>query len=180
MFQGQVCCHPSSSYALAWTSNAFLITGCDKCVFYLCFRVRFAGTPALPMPSHGPATPLWLLDVINVCLRTVKMDVSCSSLITAEKMMNMNSPQLYAVPVVSRWSLEVLIGKYDILLGQKINYMFLRHRPHHLQPPASNIFIAFPVFTLKNCLYITNCQFRSAVICRHFVCLLAGAHTKSR
>ena len=37
-------------------------------------------------------------------------------------------------------------------------------------PPASKIFIAFPVFTLKNRLYIANCQFRSAVICRHFVC----------
>ena len=36
--------------------------------------------------------------------------------------------------------------------------MFLRHRPHHLQPPASKIFIAFPVFTLKNHLYIANCQ----------------------
>ena len=47
-------------------------------------------------------------------------------------------------------------------------------------PPASKIFIAFSVFTLKNRLYIGNCQFRSAVICRHFVCWLAGAHTKSR
>ena len=28
--------------------------------------------------------------------------------------------------------------------------MFLRHRPRHLQPPASKIFIAFSVFTLKN------------------------------
>ena len=35
--------------------------------------------------------------------------------------------------------------------------------------PASKIFIAFPVFTLKNPLYIENCQFRSAVICCHFV-----------
>ena len=32
-------------------------------------------------------------------------------------------------------------------------------------PPASKIFIAFPVFILKNRLYIANCQFRSAVIC---------------
>ena len=32
---------------------------------------------------------------------------------------------------------------------KKNNYMFLRHRPHHLQPPASKIFIAFTVFTLK-------------------------------
>ena len=47
-------------------------------------------------------------------------------------------------------------------------------------PPAPKIFIAFPVFILKNRLYIANCQFRSAVICRHFVCWLAGAHTKSR
>ena len=39
---------------------------------------------------------------------------------------------------------------------KKINNMFLRHRPRHLQPPASEIFIAFPVFTLKNCLYIAN------------------------
>ena len=52
---------------------------------------------------------------------------------------------------------------------KKINYMFLRHRPRHLQPPASKIFISFPVFTLKNCLYIANCQSRSAVICRHFI-----------
>ena len=54
--------------------------------------------------------------------------------------------------------------------AKKINYMFLRHPPRHLQPPASKIVIAFPVFTLKNRLYITNCQFKSAVICRHFVC----------
>ena len=33
-------------------------------------------------------------------------------------------------------------------------------------PPASTIFITFSVFTLKNRLYIANCQFRSAVICR--------------
>ena len=54
--------------------------------------------------------------------------------------------------------------------AKKINYMFLRHRQRHLQPPASKIFIAFPIFTLKNSLYIANCQFKSAVICRHFVC----------
>ena len=47
--------------------------------------------------------------------------------------------------------------------------------------PAPKIFIAFPVFILKKGLYVVNCQFRSAVICRHFVCWLAGAHdTKSR
>ena len=56
------------------------------------------------------------------------------------------------------------------LRPRKVNYMLLRHRPRHLQPPASKIFIAFQVFTLKNRLYIANCQFRSAVICRHFVC----------
>ena len=37
--------------------------------------------------------------------------------------------------------------------------MFLRHRPHHLQPPASNIFIAFFSICIKNPLYIINCQF---------------------
>ena len=44
---------------------------------------------------------------------------------------------------------------------KKINYMFLRHRPSHLQPPASKIFIALPVFTLKNRLFFVNCQFES-------------------
>ena len=51
-----------------------------------------------------------------------------------------------------------------MLRTKKNNYMFLRYRPHHLQPLASKIFIAFQVFTLKNRLYIVNCQFRSAVI----------------
>ena len=55
------------------------------------------------------------------------------------------------------------------MLGQK-NELYVSQEPRHLQPPASNFFIAFPVFTLKNRLYIANCQFRSAVICRHFVC----------
>ena len=41
--------------------------------------------------------------------------------------------------------------------------MFLSHRPHHYQPPTSKIFISFPVFTLKNCLYIANCQFSLAL-----------------
>ena len=48
------------------------------------------------------------------------------------------------------------------MLGQK-NELYVSQEPRHLQPPASKIFIAFPVFTL-------NCQFRSAVISRHFVC----------
>ena len=33
----------------------------------------------------------------------------------------------------------------------------------------SNIFIAFPVFKLKNRPYITNCQLSLAASCRHFV-----------
>ena len=63
-----------------------------------------------------------------------------------------------------------MLAKSVSIRPQKVNYMFLRHRPHQLQPSASKIFIAFPVFTLKNLLYIANCQFRSAVICLHFVC----------
>ena len=59
-----------------------------------------------------------------------------------------------------------------IVRPKKINYMFFRHRPRHLQPPASKMFIAFPVFTLKNHLYIVNCHFRSAVIFCHFVWLV--------
>ena len=58
------------------------------------------------------------------------------------------------------------------LRPKKLNYMFLRHRPIHLQPPAPKIFISFPVFILKNRLYIGNCQFRWAVICRHFATIL--------
>ena len=48
---------------------------------------------------------------------------------------------------------------------QKVNYLFLRHCPRHLQPPALKFFIAFPLFILKNHLYIAICQLRSAVIC---------------
>ena len=52
------------------------------------------------------------------------------------------------------------------LRPKKINYMFLRHRPRHFQPPRIKNFYNISVFTLKNRLYIANCQFRSAVICR--------------
>ena len=41
---------------------------------------------------------------------------------------------------------------------------------HHLEPSASKNFIAFPLFTLKNDLYIANCQFKLAVIYCHSVC----------
>ena len=61
------------------------------------------------------------------------------------------------------------------LLDPQKNYMFLRHRPRHLQYlPESRIknFIAFPVFALKNSLYIINCQFNLAISCRNFVCFL--------
>ena len=51
-----------------------------------------------------------------------------------------------------------------IAIRPKKLIMFLRHRPHHLESHLSKIFIAFPVFTLKNRLYIANCQFKSAVI----------------
>ena len=64
------------------------------------------------------------------------------------------------------------------LRPKKVNYMFLRHHPCHLQPPRIKNFIVFPVFTLKNHLYITHFQFRLAVICFHFVCSLVGVHTK--
>ena len=58
-----------------------------------------------------------------------------------------------------------------LLLGQKkLIICFSGTARVTFKPPASKIFIAFPVFTFKNCLYIANCQFRSAVICRHFVC----------
>ena len=67
--------------------------------------------------------------------------------------------------------------------AKKINYMFLRHRPHHLQPPAPKIFIAFPVFILKNHLYVTNCLSFSTIL---FVFIwlvdhqLVAAHIKSQ
>ena len=56
----------------------------------------------------------------------------------------------------------------------------------HLQPPTSKILVAFPVFALKNHLYIVSCQFNLATSFCYFVCfwLISGAphvaaHTKS-
>ena len=40
--------------------------------------------------------------------------------------------------------------------AKKMNYMFLRHRPRHVQPPHQNFFFAFLVFTLKNRLLYTS------------------------
>ena len=61
---------------------------------------------------------------------------------------------------------------HNQILGPKKLNMILRHGPRHLQPPRIKNFycISSILDTLKNCLYITNCQFRSAVICSHFVC----------
>ena len=56
------------------------------------------------------------------------------------------------IDVPKNWCFKIyrpLYKNYIILRPKKINYMFLRHHPHHLQPSASKIFIAFPVFTLK-------------------------------
>ena len=41
--------------------------------------------------------------------------------------------------------------------------------PYHLQPSASNIFIAFPVFALKK-FFCTSSKFIFATSCHHFVC----------
>ena len=72
--------------------------------------------------------------------------------------------------VLPNTPLSLVNTTYFQIKAKKIIYMFLSHRPSHLQPPpASKIFIAFPVFTLKYRLYIANCQVRLAVICRHFV-----------
>ena len=75
-------------------------------------------------------------------------------------------------------------------LGQKIIFICFSGTPKSPSTlPTFKIFIPFPVFTLKNHLYVTNCQFKLAVICCHFVCLfLVGwlitnwfaAHTKCR
>ena len=46
---------------------------------------------------------------------------------------------------------------------KKVNYVS-QAPPASPSTPASKIFIAFLVFTLKNRLYIANCQFRSAII----------------
>ena len=73
-------------------------------------------------------------------------------------------------------------------LGQKELIMFLTLCPRQLQPPTSNIFNPFPVFTLKNCLYISNCQFKLAIISFTTILFVFGwlvvnqlvaAHTKS-
>ena len=62
-------------------------------------------------------------------------------------------------------------NKKKINLGQKkLIICFSGTARVTFNPPASKIFIAFPVFTFENRLHIANCQFRSAVICRHFVC----------
>ena len=36
--------------------------------------------------------------------------------------------------------------------------------------PRVKIFIVFPVFTLRNHLYIANCKYTLAAICSHFLC----------
>ena len=71
---------------------------------------------------------------------------------------------------ISKIFFLLYIQKYIIILmlaykAKKINHMFLRHRPCHLQGLTLKIFIPFPLFTLKNHLYITNYQFKLAVIC---------------
>ena len=60
-----------------------------------------------------------------------------------------------------------IVAKHDkIIRIKKINYMFLMHCPRHLQPPRiKNIYCISSMHAEKN---IANCQFRSAVICRHF------------
>ena len=64
--------------------------------------------------------------------------------------------------------------------AKKFNNIFFQSTARVIfNPPASKFFIAFPVFTLKNRLYIANCHFRLAVICCLFVCWLAGVHNKS-
>ena len=42
---------------------------------------------------------------------------------------------------------------------QKINYYDLQAPLASPSTPQSKIFIVFSIFTLKNCLYIINCQF---------------------
>ena len=82
--------------------------------------------------------------------------------------------------------MQNMASKNQVLRPKQINYIFLRHRSHHLQvqPPTSEIFIPFPVFTLKNHLYIAYCQFKLAIICFWLVGRLVGkqlvaAHMKS-
>ena len=60
-------------------------------------------------------------------------------------------------------------GLSAVYCRAKVKNMFLRHRPRHLKPAASKKIIVFPVFTLKNRLYIVNGHFKLAIIC-HFVC----------
>ena len=50
---------------------------------------------------------------------------------------------------MSHWLTKASENTVKELRPKKINYMFLRHRPRHFQPPASKIFIACSVFTLK-------------------------------
>ena len=53
-------------------------------------------------------------------------------------------------------------------LGQKTCFSGTAHFTFNpcIKIFVDKIFIQFPVFTLKNYLYIVNCQFKLAVICR--------------
>ena len=78
---------------------------------------------------------------------------------------------------------------YEIYLRpKKNNYMFLRHRLHHLQPPHQKFSLYFQYLHKKlSVLYQLSVNW--AAICRHFVCFgwlvdfwcthWFAAHTKS-
>ena len=92
--------------------------------------------------TNFPACYIYLFILYlfqNIFVVTLKCDVSTQTFFLMTFVANVTSSKIHIRP-------------------KKINYMFLRHRPHHFQPPASKNFIAFSVFTLKNRLYIANCR----------------------
>ena len=127
---------------------------------------------------------IWLRYIILACFVHIGITSLVSVIFKAQKNSNFISWQTFLLKYFPNIVLEKSLksragprGSKMTSLGQK-NYMFLRHCPHQLQPPRIKNF-ALPVFTLKNCLYIYNCQFKLAIICCHFVCFCA-AQTESR
>ena len=59
---------------------------------------------------------------------------------------------------------KMLNLKKDCQGQKKINYIFLRHRRHHFNPPAPKFFMQIPVIYVKICQNNANYQFNQAAI----------------
>ena len=111
-------------------------------------------------------------------LTTVKLKDLLSHKVQTQNLLftftwNVKRPQNNFVPIFNSKVGVRLIHECDLYsskygnLVQRKKHWFLRHRPRHLFNPASNIFIAFQVFALTNCL--TRQLFILAASCHYFV-----------